>query len=452
MNRVRLSAVAALLVSLGTAAADSALDEEWLAKPCRVSLILPANIPGRAVVGLVADELGPSCVVGEDLPDADKHLHVTLSRDSGSTRIEAYEDDVWLHETGPVWRRTVDAPSLVLPAVAEAAASSFRPRVILTSGDNGIRGTVWGGKLAPPPGVVREGDLLRPLLRFTDRDGEWKETKPIAWTYLRVTESGPFDLSLDPISAFGQPLPGRIRRGVIIGLKERPPLATSTVQVIGDTDRTPRAGLRVSVRPGQKPDMDGETEQPPLFTDLSDREGRIELPLLEQDVVWISVRSTTSLANVPIRPGHLPHVLLPVAEDRDRVALDERLDAIELALTDLAARKAVHLARVKQASKAKEWNKVDLSLEALDMLPPADSLLIDLNAARVEAVAAAQDRGDRAQAARLKRQADRLETTIENFVDPTADAEFRAELKALKEVDEATKKVEAEAQQEAEGG
>ena len=351
------------------------------------------------------------------------------------------EEDVWLHETGPTHAAVVDSEKILAAEVARLAARAFRPRVLLRTGDDGVTGIPFGGAMFGPRPLVAEGDLLRPVLRFRERDDTWKETKPILWSYVRVTDADPMAMTLDLISAYPAPLPGRIRRGEIVGLLERPTGVTTEVVVVGDADRRARAGLHVEVRPGKKAEKDGEQTKPPLFADLSDRRGRLTLPPLGPDVVWVSVRSTTTLANVPVRPGHERRVDLPVQEDKERVGLDERLSAVELKLTDLAARKAVHVARLKAAAKAEQWDKVQLSFEALDEMPAAEDLIVDINAARVEAVAAAEKRGDRMQAARLKRHADRLEETVENFADPTQDRELRDELRAIREVSEAAKKI-----------
>ena len=323
----------------------------------------------------------------------------------------------------------------------ELKKQPFRPfDVVLSSGDDGITGVPFGGAMFGPDPLVAEGDLLRPVLRFRDRDDQWTETKPIAWTYVRVTDADPMAMALEPVSAFSAPLPGRIRRGEIVGLLESPLGEETHITVVGDADRRPRPGLLVEVRPGRKAEKDGEQTKPPLFADLSDRRGRVTLPPLGPDVVWVSVRSTTTLANVPVRPGYEESVLLPVQEDRERVGLDERLAAVELKLTDFAARKAVHVARLKAAAKAEQWEKVELSFKKLDEMPEVEDLIVDVNAARVAAVTAAEKRGDRVQAARLKRHADVLEETIRNFADPTADKEMRDELRAIREVSKATKK------------
>ena len=483
--------VVTALLWAGVAAAS---DDAWLTRTTVVEVAVDGPVDAAAVRGMLAQHLGPSCVVvpngqyappvsvnGDDgLPEADetaateqesettddvvdadaptapeepevdlrlyaadgdKRLHVSVVPAGGRYRVSVREEDVWLHETGPTHAAVVDSETILAAEVARLVARVFRPRVLLRTGDDGVTGIPFGGAMFGPDPLVAEGDLLRPVLRFRERDDTWKETKPILWSYVRVTDADPMAMTLDLISAYPAPLPGRIRRGEIVGLRERPAGETTEVVVVGDADRRARAGLHVEVRPGKKAEKDGEQTKPPLFADLSDRRGRLTLPPLEPDVVWVSVRSTTTLANVPVRPGHERRVDLPVQEDKERVGLDERLSAVELKLTDLAARKAVHVARLKAAAKAEQWDKVQLSFDELDRMPDADDLIIDVNAARVEAVAAAEKRGDRMQAARLKRHADRLEETIENFADPTQDKELRDELRAIREVSDAAKKI-----------
>ena len=421
------------LAALASRRAASAADD-WLTRTYRVELTVTGDVDAAAVRSLFAASAGSSVRAAASWPKADKAIAVTVTTEGGGYRVTAIEEDRWLQDTGRPQTMTASSRGLLERAAAAAAVRAFRPRGLVRLEEAQLSAVTWGGALGGET-LIPDGGLLRPLIRFVDREGEWRQTQPIAWTFLRAGASDAGITPLTLVSAFRSPLPERIRRGEIVGLYERPGSGAMEVHVIGAVDRRPRAGLTVTA---SVPGKAGEDDTV-LFESRSDRTGRVELPPVEQDIVWVTVRSTTSLANVPVRPGVTRSLTLPVAEDRERIALDERLAAIQLKLTDLAARRAVHVARIRRGIDDKNWRSVEQSLIALDDLPDADSLLTDVNAARVEAVVAAESRGDHGLAARLSRHAGQLEDAIRNFDNPEADAELRSEIEALKMVSESSR-------------
>ena len=364
---------------------------------------------------------------GLESDDHDKRVTLTLTRDA----MQVQETDLWLRDVGPQATAPLPPPELLTTAAADLAYRASRPRILLQVEGTTIRGQVWGGSLNRSR--VQPGDLARPLLRFTTRDGDFRDTRAINWTLLEVTDRADLDIGLDLISGFRSPIPERIRRGETVALVQRP-LFEETELLLTTAER-PTGGLSLRATTPGEPPADRQPGDPlPVnehFAGRSDRFGRVTLPAAGLPPwVWVDVQSETVLARVPIAPGVRDFVEVPLTDDAVNIALTERLSAIRADLTDVFASRMVLMSRVRTAIRNQEWAIVDESFEKIDKLPTPESFLGSLNAARVEAVEAAGR--DRATAARARQMTERLNRTVRESLSEQKLKDLRDEAAALR--------------------
>lgn len=421
-------------------------DDTWLARPYHVRIAV--NPPNRAIESAVERALGSACRFTEP---ADKSLDFSVRHDGSDFQLSVQETDLWMHEAGPVIERSVLADELLPATAARLAKLAFRPRALITRSDERFTASVWGGRL---DGTLLENTRwYRPFIRFQDREGEWRETTAIAWTYLMFNSGDRLGKEIVVESALPQPLPGRIRRGDVIALAA--PIVTdkTQIQLVDAQSNRVRSGLTVEAAiisdGANDPDDDSATapsNAEKIRTLTADTRGNfvIESEPRDSELLTLTVRTTTAIAQVPVLPGELATVVIPLRNDIERVELKERLEAIEYDLKELIARRSILVSKVRADVEAKRWNAANATLLKLDELPDVSSLLGALNAARVAAVDSALARGDRTLASRLRRTAARLERTITSLDEPMLTDEFRDEMRTLQEIDAAAKRLEAD--------
>ena len=347
--------------------------------------------------------------------------------------VGVQEHDAWLDDRGPRSETPIPHRSLLVPIAADRAFRAFRPRMLIEQSDDGLTAQPWGR--AYDRDLVAVGDLARPILRFTDRDGAFRDTRPVLWTFARVVGQTELEIELDLISGFRQPIPKRIRRGEAIALVET--ALFDETELLLQTDGQPTAGLAVRAEPIKPPKNSeaesdaGAEDSAPLFRSRSDRFGTVTLPRANHPrVVWLSVTSESTLARVPIAIGHRDRVVVPLIDDAITIGLTERLTAIRADLTDTFASRVVLMARARKASKEKAWALVDEAFEAIDSLPTAEDYFDRLNAARVEATIAAGN--DRRTIAEARLAAEWLARTIRESLDKKPIDDLRTELAEIR--------------------
>ena len=365
--------------------------------------------------------------------DLGKRITLRIDREA----VSGHETDLWVQSVGPIATEPLPPQGLRATAIADLAARLFRPRLLLVIDGATIRSEPWGH--AFDRAIVRRGDLARPLLRFETRDRTFRDTRPINWTLLEVTDPGDaesLDVGLEMISGFRAPIPERVRRGEPMALVERP--LFDRTELVLMTGGQPTAGLEMQATlPGQLPEGEerefGQVIPPKVFaTARSDRFGRVSLPRAGLPPwVWVDVASETVLARVPVGVGLRDRIEVPLTDDAIDIALTERMNAIRADLTDAFASRVVLLARARKAMKNQEWALVEESFKEIDDLPDAEEFLNELNTARVEAAEAAGN--DRRTAARARLMTERLGRTVSESLDDQVVDDLREEAALLRQ-------------------
>ena len=166
--------------------------------------------------------LGPACVLSDEASEQpDKRFDVSIARETHGYRVSIREYDAWVRDNGEVTSAVAPNLALARAAAVRLVAHAFRPVCAIQRSDETYQAFLKGAALDRQlrSAVVTPTVWFRPFLRFEERDGRWRSTQPIPWTYLQLkpVPNAP-DTTVEVESAFPAPLPGRLRRGTIVAL------------------------------------------------------------------------------------------------------------------------------------------------------------------------------------------------------------------------------------------
>jgi hypothetical protein len=310
--------------------------------------------------------------------DADKVILFAASSSSGTITIEAREYDVltalW---NAPV---AVKANKNDLPQAAiRALLAAFAPlaRIESVEGDTAMLRLRAG---ATPPANkelprIQPGVAFRPVLVASDARGGLKagESQPLAWTYLmpRASATGLVSCRLHSAAA-ANPVPAYhpLRQRLAIGVS--PSSRGTQLKLAGRGEHAePLEGYEVL---SEEVPGDATTTRPVA---RSDEQGKLMIPPVAEALRILVVRQGEQpLARLPLVPGLVPELTLPLPDVRSAIALDAEIAELEDDLIDLTLRKQVLEIRLKNAG-------TDAALQEqlksrLAKLPKSDALAVRL--------------------------------------------------------------------------
>lgn len=362
----------------------------------------------------------------------EKHFSLTLDRSGAEYRISGTEWDSASQTVTSILDRTTFDRRLVPALAAGLVFELFRPLVSIEKiVENQVELRIRGGEYLPPdislaPFAV--GDHVTPFLRHLGKKRELKRMQNIPWTTIRMdlVERGYMEGTI--ISAFKAPLAGSRRRVEMLGLKVRPMLAQTQVQVIPrGKPQSPMAGYRVEVLDRLETKDDKVADRITLRTD---RDGTILLPAEpKKPIRYLIVYSGIApLAKAPVYPGHAAHLVLEAPDDSPRLTVEAETELLESELVDLVARRAVIMARARGAAKKADWDSVSELEKQVDALPTLEQFLARIEALKIPAVQTAKQNKDRAQESRIVRMCKKITETATQHLDPLKVKEFHLEI------------------------
>jgi hypothetical protein len=304
--------------------------------------------------------------------DRDKVLLLTVEADHQGYALACREFDAYLRQWGAVVRSRT-AQRIALPRRAFALLrNTFAPLATIGSDpDQPELATLQfkGQRLAnstDEPRFAVPGDVFEPLRVRTTSTGEIAENgvAPIPWTYLTAAEPLE-DVGWQAAVSSGVRLPFGIRRRarvehLAIAVRSQP--GATEVRFHSRSDQgEPLAGYQVYVRE--------EDDQASRLLGSTDRRGIIELAPTDKRITTLFLRSEAQvLAKVPVVPGAVRRLEVPIAEDSARLYAETSLISLSEQLMDLVARRNILVARVRAAL---DEGQID---EAQELVSQIDSL------------------------------------------------------------------------------
>ncbi|NNJ26324.1 hypothetical protein [Alienimonas chondri] len=417
----------------------------------------PVRPPDRWFVATVA--------ASSDLTDPDR-LTVAVREWDGTRRA-----------LGPV--RTAAATGV--PAAAQTAGRLIRdlfhpeyrvsPVIDAPVGSTEVRLAARAAALPvrdPAVDPLAPGPLLSVFLRLYNRDGSFRDLRETPYTFIRVgpvlDEEDPLRMQSGEVISALRSAVGRTRgRTQTLARPIHQDPGGTTLRLVargtggGGVEGSPLVGYRVlladrrSLPSDLPPPKDGEERPEPEpypepFSDVSDRGGRIEVPIAPPvmpdeeptpGLMWLHVYSgKAKLGALPYVAGEVPSDTLELDDDALRLGLEGEYALLAGEMLEVVASRAVLTARAKKAAKDKDYTAAEKRLEELAELPRAVSFQRRIDALAAGVRAEALESGDRLTAARTGKLAAKMRELAEAYLssDPLAAAKEQvSELKALAE-------------------
>jgi len=318
----------------------------------------------------------------EDLPEGtdkfDKVFLVAIVSRGGGQEVHAREVDVRTRIFSPIVRLPVWQTAKVRDTAFRAMLDVFTPlaQIISTTAKEVTLRLRAGGlpvrDLSLPS--VRPGDVFQPMMRYSDREGQFRKTIVIPWTFLVVDKYDPKDFRCALYSALLSPMSGR-RRGRVesLALAVRPAGRTTRILLRGRVEPKPLlAGYQV-----YEQQLGGKKTKPLGRTDI---DGGIDIGPGEHPLRLVLVRSGKALlARLPVVPGLAPELIAEIRDDDQRLEAEGFNTAVQLDLIDMVTRQQILIARARDLLKAGEVDEAAKLVDELQAMPAEDTLMLDLN-------------------------------------------------------------------------
>ncbi len=290
-------------------------------------------LPGAETVGDVADRY-------------DKVFIVQLDRGRRVSDVGAVELEALMQTFGaPVETEAVGAKELPV-AVGRAVTDAFSPTIrIEQSGTRTTTGLLRAGGLIldeSSPASIAVGDVVVPMLRKNDRNGNPIQIGRLDWAYLLVTEVDGPKLTMDLHAGRAGGLQGRKNsRTFRTGLKVKPRDASTLLRLHARGDENqPLIGYEVYEKELTSSSM--------TLVGRTDWDGRLRIEKSDQPMRLLYVKNGGAvLARLPMVPGFTKKEVADLAGDDVRLQAEAYIRGVQNAITDLVAIRELLKARIR---------------------------------------------------------------------------------------------------------
>jgi hypothetical protein len=334
---------------------------------------------GRALAANI-DALGPDAVAAAALK-GDKAMLVAITPAGGGLRVAARDFDVFTQTFSPSAVRTVWQVGMLRDAVADALFAAFAPlaRVERAQKDQVLLRPKAAALPTRDPNLslLHVGDVFRPIMRSSDRDGKFRRAAPVPWTFCTVEKLTADEARCRVTSGMRGALALRGRGRVeSLALRIVPPHGSTTLLLQSRTaPKVPLAGYDVYAR------LTGEKSS--TLLGRTNRQGRLVVPPAEGLVRVLLVRNGGELlARLPVVPGLEPQVTAEIANDDRRLEAEGFITGLQEELVDLVARREVLMSRIRARIEAKQLDKAGELLDELRRMPAAQQFVFRLTNAQ----------------------------------------------------------------------
>ena len=356
--------------SEGVAGSDSSKAEAILVSRGIANTLNPE---AKLIVPRISD------LVGEIIENYDKVFIVSVVNQRSPTEVEVIEFDTLMRHFGPVAKVKSFNRSFLPRAVALGLTKAFGPMVrIENAGQRSALGLVRAGGLVrekdreSSPAWIRVGDVLEPMTRKNDRNGDPIMIGPLDWAYLHVTElDGHNDrnVQMDFYSGRGGGLQGRKnKRTFKTALKVRPQLDSTEMRLHLQRDPDfPLIGYELYQKDLESGDM--------TFVGRTNWNGLLVVEPSDERLRLMYVKNGGAiLARLPIVPGLYPRVVADLSGDDIRLQAEAYIRGAQNSIIDLVAIRELFKARILLRLERGEMEKAEELLTALRDQPTSEGL------------------------------------------------------------------------------
>ncbi len=402
--------------------------------------------PGGAIVDMQPD------VVSERYGrDYDKVMLVAM--DPETLDLTATEWDFRSNSvTVPAYRKSFDIAA-VPNDIARLLIEVFQPVLLFRRADkfdkSYIEVTLKAGDFpAPDPEAaqIREGDVLRPVVRFFNKRNrdQVDRIQDQTLTYIIVQSVDRDVIGGTMISGVPTVFAKNARRAEKFALRKRPRhKATMVKLVLRSRPDKPLLCHRVNVVSKLKY---RDEELAPSENYISDRYGEVEVPVGSYPTYWIYVYSgKLLLARIPYAPGLVDKETVLMPDDSMRLLVEGEVDLLKGRLIDLGARRAVHRSAAKQLAKDGKGEEAKAEFAAFMELPGREDFekqIVTFEQPAIQKAVAARNLVSRG---RIRKVCGEIRRVLDIFFDKERIKQFQDELNNLFETSPTDEDLEAEA-------
>lgn len=324
-----------------------------------------------------------SDLVGEIIENYDKVFIVSVSNHQVPSQVEVVEFDTLMRHFGPVANVKSSSRGFLSRAVAIGLTKAFRPMVrIENAGQRSAVGLVRAGGLVREkdrehsPAWIRVGDVLEPMTRKNDRNGNPIMIGALDWAYLHVDELDGHNnrnVQMNFYSGRGGGLQGRKnKRTFKTALKVRPQLDATEMRLHLQRDPDfPLIGYELYQKDLSSGDM--------TFIGRTNWNGLLKVEPTDVPLRLLYVKNGGAiLARLPIVPGLYPKVVADLSGDDIRLQAEAYIRGAQNSIIDLVAIRELFKARILLRLERGEMEKAEELLIALRDRPTSEGLYGDI--------------------------------------------------------------------------
>lgn len=331
--------------------------------------------PGEPAANLTVDRMRKAA---KEIVSFDK-LFLVQFVGAAPTRVEVSECDLQLRHWSEVETANIENDSLLADTIFQLVRRAFRPIMQLESPNEKL---IWGRARAiqlatskDSPIRIPAGSILWPATRYNDRSGEPLAKDgivPAEFTRLSAKEVRGDRVLCDIYSGIRNPFRKRMGvRSERYALLIKPRYTSTKIEIVKRSEEAdPLIDYEIYDKPF-KPD-----EEPKLLgrTDFLGRLDVLVDPAAPLKLLYVKCGNQL-LARLPIVPGELPLIRVPIGDDELRLQAEGFILGMQSATMDAYARRLELTARFKRRLDAREFDKAETIIPEARLLPNRTQLM-----------------------------------------------------------------------------
>ncbi|ELP33832.1 hypothetical protein [Rhodopirellula baltica] len=318
----------------------------------------------------------------------DKIFIVRIRTATSPMKVESVEFDTLMRYFGDTSRATVSSFNLLPEVVGATLRDVFAPVArIDDAGKNNAVGLVRASGLVTDknsPALVDVGDVLVPMVRKDDRNGNPISIGPLDWAYLLAKELDGRRVKMDFHAGRAGGLQGRKNaRTHRVGLRIRPRKDQTLLRLHAKGDANqPLIGYEIYEK-----ELEGKSM---TFIGRTDWNGRLDVePTDEQPLRLLYVKNGGAvLARLPMVPGHHEKMVADLGGDDMRLQAESYIRGVQNSIIDLLAIRELFKARIMMRLERGDLEPAEELLEVLRNQPTNERLANDMGKRQSEFIKA----------------------------------------------------------------
>ncbi|WP_037226445.1 hypothetical protein [Rhodopirellula baltica] len=318
----------------------------------------------------------------------DKIFIVRIRTATSPMKVESVEFDTLMRYFGDTSRATVSSFNLLPEVVGATLRDVFAPVArIDDAGKSNAVGLVRASGLVTDknsPALVNVGDVLVPMVRKDDRNGNPISIGPLDWAYLLAKELDGRRVKMDFHAGRAGGLQGRKNaRTHRIGLRIRPRKDQTLLRLHAKGDpNQPLIGYEIYEK-----ELEGKSM---TFIGRTDWNGRLDVePTDEQPLRLLYVKNGGAvLARLPMVPGHHEKMVADLGGDDMRLQAESYIRGVQNSIIDLLAIRELFKARIMMRLERGDLEPAEELLEVLRNQPTNERLANDMGKRQSEFIKA----------------------------------------------------------------